>query len=444
MLNCTRPDTPSLLEALGPVFNMSSIRPVMNASTPTNITISFVLAGILGVDEKAQLLTTYIWQTLIWKNEFVRWDPEQCGKSLITIPRELLWVPDVVINEFMGKNTAPFVPYSYLSSDGFVTDKKPVRVVSSCRLDIYTFPFDTQNCSLSFNSYLHTISAVFINHTSVDEMLQRSKEVMATMGEWELIGITVKTFQFPTNLGDDYQEIRFFVSMSRRATMYVVNLLIPSCFLIAVDFLSFLLPPKSVDRSLFKMTLILGYTVFLLSMNDLLPITGDTIPLLNVFLSLCLTMMVGSLLETVLITNLLCGSAHYPVPRFIRVLVLHILGFLVLLPPKSRDPEDTVIQNPAAQAEIKDSSLVAESSRDPEQKSPLDEDKALQELRSVGRELQVLHLQLKQQLEGNQNSEDWIQVGLIIDRLVFCLYMIFIAVSFITIIVLWMQSPNKS
>ncbi|XP_039462445.1 5-hydroxytryptamine receptor 3C-like isoform X2 [Oreochromis aureus] len=45
-----------------------------------------------------------------------------------------------------------------------------------------------------------------------------------------------------------------------------------------VDLFSFMLPPQSVDRSSFKMTLILGYTVFLLIMNDLLPITGETTP----------------------------------------------------------------------------------------------------------------------------------------------------------------------
>lgn len=61
----------------------------------------------------------------------------------------------------------------------------------------------------------------------------------------------------------------------------MVNLLIPSCFLITVDLFSFLLPPQKVDRSLFKMTLILGFTVFLLLMNDLLPITGNTIPLIS-------------------------------------------------------------------------------------------------------------------------------------------------------------------
>lgn len=63
--------------------------------------------------------------------------------------------------------------------------------------------------------------------------------------------------------------------------LYIVNLLIPSSFLVTLDLFSFLLPPESVDRSAFEMTLILGYTVFLLLMNDLLPDTGHETPLLS-------------------------------------------------------------------------------------------------------------------------------------------------------------------
>ncbi|XP_059196363.1 5-hydroxytryptamine receptor 3A-like [Centropristis striata] len=442
MLNCSRPDPISLLKALQPVFNLSSIRPVMNLSTPTKVSIGFTMFGILGVDEKAQILKTFIWQNLRWRNEFVKWDPEQCGSSWITIPRKLLWVPDVVINEFMEKNSAPFVPYVYLFSDGLVLDERPVKVISSCRLDIYTFPFDIQNCSLSFNSYLHTIKAIPINRSSsAEEIFKFSKKVMTTMGEWELIGITAKTFLLPASRNETYQELRFFVSVRRRATLYVVNLLLPSCFLITVDLFSFLLPPKSVDRSLFKMTLILGYTVFLLIMNDLLPVTGNTIPLINVFLSLCLALMVASLLETIIITNLLCGSAHYsPVPCWIRVFVLHFLGRLVGLPPKSCALEDTVIENPDAQVSLP----VAEDSKAPEQEGSADEDKTVQELRSLGEDLQAICLQVKQQLDGNQSSEEWIQVGFIIDRLLFGLYILFITVSFITIIIIWAQSYNIS
>lgn len=74
---------------------------------------------------------------------------------------------------------------------------------------------------------------------------------------------------------------RVQVSFRRQPILYVLNLLIPSCFLITLDLFSFLLPAKSTTRSYFKITLILGYTVFLLNMSDLLPGAGNSIPLIS-------------------------------------------------------------------------------------------------------------------------------------------------------------------
>uniref|UniRef100_A0A3Q0S5A3 Uncharacterized protein n=1 Tax=Amphilophus citrinellus TaxID=61819 RepID=A0A3Q0S5A3_AMPCI len=390
MLHCSNPDTASLLEALKPVFNLSTIRPVVNMTTITNVSIYLTVFAILGV-----VNNPFINLKLNWGNEFTMWDPEECGTTLISVPRANLWVPDVVINEFMDENKAPFVPYTYLFSNGVVSDSQPVRAITSCRLDIYLFPFDIQNCTLTFNSYTLKSNALQLDLPQTAEMIfEYSKSVMATMGEWVLTGIAANKHTLPSTTMGFYDEICFSLSLRRQPTMYVVNLLLPSCFLISVDLFSFILPPGDVDRSLFKMTLILGYTVFLVIMNDLLPITGNGIPLINVFLSLCLTMMVASLLETIIVTNLLHGSSHYfRAPRWIRMLVLQILGRLVFLPPN------------------------------------------LSEL-----DLQAIRLQAEQHRKKSRSTEEWIQIGFIIDRLLFMVYIIFITVSFVTIVIIWVQS----
>lgn len=55
---------------------------------------------------------------------------------------------------------------------------------------------------------------------------------------------------------------------------------------------------------------------------------------IDISLALCLGLMMGSLVETILITNL-CNSAHpCPVPRWIRVPFLQILGRLFGLRPE--------------------------------------------------------------------------------------------------------------
>lgn len=56
-------------------------------------------------------------------------------------------------------------------------------------------------------------AALQLNQTlSVEEIFKNSKEVMTTMGEWELVGLKVKKYEPPAGDGEIYEEIRFFVS----------------------------------------------------------------------------------------------------------------------------------------------------------------------------------------------------------------------------------------
>ncbi|KAK5869790.1 hypothetical protein PBY51_024481 [Eleginops maclovinus] len=343
--NCTSPSPESLFGALERnLFPKKLLRPVNSFSSPLNITISITVVAIVGVDEKSQSLTTLIWQVLEWNIEGLSWDDEECGTSRVSVPREKLWIPDVRIAEFMTEDTSPKTPYVYLNNTGHVFDDKPIGVISSCRLIIYTFPFDIQNCSLTFGSYLHFNSDIrMVQGTSSEEILEESLNVLETNGEWKLIGIHVNPDAQLVLSEGSYSEIKYYIVLRRQPILYVVNLLIPSCFLITVDLFSFMLPPHSVDRSSFKMTLILGYTVFLLIMNDLLPTTGETTPLINVFFCLSLALMVASLLETVLITNMQFSSSQYSaVPHWLSVIVLRYLAVVVCLPPKKKSNRITV------------------------------------------------------------------------------------------------------
>ncbi|XP_059425960.1 5-hydroxytryptamine receptor 3A-like [Carassius carassius] len=417
-INCSEPTTDALFSALkDSIFDKSDVRPVLYPKTPTNISVSFTLYGILGVDEKAQIFDSYIWVYLFWNIEGLSWDPVECGTDRISLPRKKLWMPDIVINEFMDENKSPDTYYLYVKHTGEVMDDLPIHVISSCNMDIYTFPFDIQNCTFTFNSYKLTardIRLLFVE--PVEVTLQNSLSVMKTKGEWELVDMLAeKPLILPGDLNNSFDTLIYHVVLRRRATMYVVNLLIPSCFLIALDLFSFLLPPQNVDRSAFKMTLILGYTVFLLLMNDLLPVTGNTLPLINVFFSLCLALMVASLLETIFITNIQCGSTHYgPLPPWAKMLFLNYLAKLVCLSKKPSDqncdPEelrletkrcDPAVETPPSEAAYKTLPLL--------------------ELKKISHELLSIRQQIDKHFKTDESAEEWMHLGQVIDRWLFCL-----------------------
>ena len=45
---------------------------------------------------------------------------------------------------------------AFISNEGRIRYKKPMKVVSICNLNIFYFPFDQQNCTLTFSSFLCT------------------------------------------------------------------------------------------------------------------------------------------------------------------------------------------------------------------------------------------------------------------------------------------------
>nr|XP_023699935.1 5-hydroxytryptamine receptor 3A-like isoform X2 [Paramormyrops kingsleyae] len=437
-LNCSHPDAESLYREIEKTFYLNPIRPVYSLKTPTNVTIYFTLYSILGVDEMTQILTTYIWLTLSWKIEYLSWDPVQCGTAVVTLPREKLWMPDIVINECMDRDTSPRIPYVHLDSSGYVTDSRPVRSVSSCNLDIYTFPFDVQNCSLTFNSYIHTSSDITINMgESGEESLMWSNMVMNTIEEWELVDITVSKTQCDYYNYSIYDTVVYNIVMRRRPTTYVVNLLIPSCFLLIVDLISFLLPPEAVDRATFKMTIILGYTVFLLIMNNLLPSTGNTLPLLNVVFSVCLALMVASLLETIIITKILCKSNHSAVPHWVQILVFKYLAWLVRFPQKPGDQE-TETYSPITQAVKNPVSMSVSDPTSNKSRLQLD-DPVVEVLKKLGQDLLAIRIEVEKHLACRNAADEWDRVGHIIDRFLFILYVLFIFFSLIAFIMFWLQ-----
>ncbi|XP_041647340.1 5-hydroxytryptamine receptor 3A-like [Cheilinus undulatus] len=464
-LNCTSPTRKALYHALAEELLPQKMVPPINSFTqPLEITISITVVGVVGVDEKAQTLITVLWQILEWQIDGLSWDKDECGTERVSIPREMLWVPDVHIGEFMDEDTSPETPYVYLYNTGHVYDDKPVRVVSSCRLEIYTFPFDVQNCSLTFGAYIHFASDIqMIQGATAEEILEESRQVIETNGEWELVGI--RATPSVLTLEESYSMIVYHIIIRRRPVLYVVNLLIPSCFLVTVDLFSFLLPPQSVDRSSFKMTLILGYTVFLLIMNDLLPVTGETTPLINVFFSLSLALMVASLLETVFITNVQFSSSQYSaVPNWLSVLVLRYLAVVVCLPPKKKSNRVTVHLNqhtrePSMNPSINSISVshlqsisVDETPVKPPPSSPPTPlpplpplphpEPALDELKKLSRDLTAIRLQIDNHFKGTNTTQEWQMIGIVIDRLLFWLYIIFIIVSFITIISIWIWNNS--
>ncbi|XP_075427007.1 5-hydroxytryptamine receptor 3A-like isoform X2 [Ascaphus truei] len=414
---------------------------------------------------------------MVWFNEFAEWDPAACARVRnFSVPSGEMWIPDVFVLKltrrvrfsqrsfgfaYIDEDKSQRTPYVYVNHTGRVRYDRMLRVVSSCNLGIFNFPFDVQNCSFTFGSYMHTVRDVRVGLAiPVDQILKNSLKYLATNGEWELLKIEGSPDILKFGI-DEWDIITFWVVIRRRPILYVVNLLIPSAFLMLIDILSFFLPPHSTDRASFKMTLLLGYSVFLLIMNDLLPSTASGTPLIGIYFSVCLALLVLSLLETVIITHILHRGTRLgsSVPAWVRRLVMGLIAPLTCYrenaPPGSQDkfsnnlPPSSETGNPhnnvpghhqpsPHHAKVSNTGHKEFLGGVPELFSPESLSPGPERyLALISRNLRRVREMLESRRELRDQEEEWVQIGYVLDSLLYRLYLIFIGSYAIIIISVW-------
>ncbi|XP_016361545.1 5-hydroxytryptamine receptor 3B-like [Sinocyclocheilus anshuiensis] len=316
----------------------------------------------------------------------------------------------------VGKS--PVIPYVYVNCSGTVKNYKPIQVVSACHLEIYAFPFDKQNCTLTFRSWLHSVNEVDLALWRPAEEIANDTREFMNDSEWELL--SVPSHYWTQNLEDrDYAQIQFNVLIRRRPLLYVVSLLIPSIFFMVVDVTSFYLPPNSGTRITFKTSILLGYTVIRVNLMDEIPATAIKTPLIGAFFAVCMALLVLSLALSIFVVKLL----HYSEKEVKEIIFerrdqlcgeigKHIESKLTCGYEFDLSPEPDLF------------SLTEVSNND----SPLE--KILQE---------VVSLRLYLQEEDNKGSSQsfWVELCLKVDKLLFSVYLLLVFIYVMTLLLLW-------
>nr|DBA17005.1 TPA: hypothetical protein GDO54_002522 [Pyxicephalus adspersus] len=266
-----------------------------------------------------------------WKNEFISWNPnDQCGIKSFFASFDNIWQPDIYINEMTStEDKSQINPYLIVNNNGEIQDKKSIRIVSSCKINIFKFPFDRQSCNISFSSYVYPVEEVnfmsLSNSTKVFEELK--KKYFTPKGDWNLINITV--FDYLDKGDTNYSRVIYTITLKRVPVVYIVTLILPACLMVILDLFSMFIPMGSEERLNFKITIVLGFSVLLLILNNMLP-TSYTPPILGIFCLVCMAVMVFSIIGCITISYMLMLSeSQKNVPRWVKTWILTYLAKLL-------------------------------------------------------------------------------------------------------------------
>ena len=101
-------------------------------------------------------------------------------------------------------------------------------------------------------------------------------------GEWELIDILIeRNVVYYACCIEPFPDVTFIIRIRRRILYYLYNVIFPCIMMSVLTLLAFCLPPDSGEKITLGITILLAFSVFMLSMAENLPETSEFIPLLS-------------------------------------------------------------------------------------------------------------------------------------------------------------------
>uniref|UniRef100_A0A915PMI5 Uncharacterized protein n=1 Tax=Setaria digitata TaxID=48799 RepID=A0A915PMI5_9BILA len=266
-------------------------RPAPGPNKPITIRLKLRLSQIIDVHEIDQIMTCSVWLKQVWIDNKLSWNPQiYGGVSVLYVPYEMIWVPDIVLYNNADSNyNITISTKATLRYDGQVTWEPPAIFKTLCQIDVRWFPFDEQQCYFKFGSWTYSENLLnlelldgkvryekemnengeMVNITIVDEGIDLSDYYPSV--EWDIMSRVAKrrTKNYPTCCPDGtYIDIMFYLELRRKPLFYTVNLVFPCIGISFLTIVAFYLPSRSGEKVTLCILTLVALTVFYLLLTS--------------------------------------------------------------------------------------------------------------------------------------------------------------------------------
>lgn len=163
--------------------------------------------------------------------------------------------------------------------DGHITWVPGFNFQTHCLLNLRKFPFDRQECSITFSGWLYGRLEVDLEHLLDRVLLHRYDD----NGEWKIDHTsTDRTYIQTSTVVEErlaFPVLSFKIAIQRKSQYYVITMLVPSVVITLTSTLVFVVPPESPAKCQLGVSILLSFTVLLLLLAEVMPPTIRQLPL---------------------------------------------------------------------------------------------------------------------------------------------------------------------
>ncbi|XP_062591723.1 neuronal acetylcholine receptor subunit alpha-10-like [Saccostrea cucullata] len=323
------------------------IHPHVNCGkNATYVTIDLGLREIVDLSEKQETIKLKIWVRLNWKDCNFVWNSSKFkGISQIGLPYDKLWVPDVTLYESIDDiaNMPDMKQYrALITNTGAIQYQFPTTVHVTCGMNISMFPYDQQMCTLTFGSWIHSNSEI--------EMFSKSESgdlsSFVNHQEWIVVSLkATKLTELYTCCKEPFSSISYKLVIKRKATFYIITMILPFFALTILSIAGFILPSASGEKIDFHMNILLAVTVYLLLIQNSLPASSEFFPKIGIYFIITLLLICLSCVMSAIVVYLFYHDlGGKQMPKWVKRVLVDGLGRLMFI------TQDNVIRFKAQQS----------------------------------------------------------------------------------------------
>ncbi|XP_045620354.1 glutamate-gated chloride channel [Procambarus clarkii] len=272
-----------------------AIRPSVADGSATEVQIQtyFRNIDIDDVNMKANFDITF---RMIWNDERLTFNTG--GVEYVTVLNPYLaWLPDAFFKNAITTQRKSIHPEAYLRifPDGRVIYSTRLSLKQSCPMDLVRFPHDTQVCHINVASYGYTSDSLVFT-MAAESAIAISRELHADRFSFEKYDTGSCDTETATGV---YSCVEVNMKIRRVFGSYLLEMYIPTIFLVIVAWFGFLIPPS---QFLGRLLLTLIPLITLASFSNLYKESLASVPYIravDIFTGISLVIIFGTLVHVI-------------------------------------------------------------------------------------------------------------------------------------------------
>ncbi|XP_076466888.1 neuronal acetylcholine receptor subunit alpha-3-like [Babylonia areolata] len=410
-----------------------SVRPCLNLSEPLHTVFGLTLVNILQLNQVADTLDTFLILQQSWHDARLQWNSSQySGLTEIQLPSSRVWTPDIFSYDNVDSDFRPKDVMVSAYASGHLVWSTPLRLRTTCHVDLHNFPFDLQQCTLYFASWVYNGAQVNVTLWGGQPSTALNLKSDTMSKEWTVVshGIAIRSTKHDC-CKEPFPDVVVTLTLKRNPLYYMHVFIVPALLLGLLVPCHMLLPPDSCERITLGSILLASLILLILKLQEVLPSAHSSLPAVGLFYTLSLLWASLAMVSSILVLNLHSrGPRRGKVPDTIRWIFLRSLKRLVCLGSDTYYPindMETITMRGLDHPKTSFAITSADRGRDP---PPATGDpravnaKLERDLEEVSRQLHLLGARAHVQDSRSENLNEWRLVALVLDRVLFFVFFV--------------------